>query len=111
MTPVSADEAEGLQRLAHLRDQVFECDQEIVREIGLRSTLIREIDELKTRLGFPTHDPERDGAVVKRAVGLATDQGVDVVLVEDLMWRIMGQRYRVLSIGGEGVPAETEGGA
>ena len=108
MSPV---EAERLQRLAHLRDQVFECDQELVRGIGLRSTLVREIDQLKTQLGFPTHDPERDGAVVKRAVGLADDQGVDVELVEDLMWRIMGQRYRVLSTGVEDVPeAPREGG-
>lgn len=92
MTPVKADEAERLQRLAHLRDQVFECDREIVRQVGQRSTLVREIDEIKSDLGLPIHDPERDAAVVKRAVGMTEEYEAEGHLIHDLMWRLMGER-------------------
>ena len=92
MTPVNAEEAERLQRLANLRDQVFECDREIVRQVGQRSTLIREIDEIKSALGLPIHDPARDAAVVKRAVGMTEEYGAEGSLVHDLMWRLMGER-------------------
>ena len=92
---MNADEADRLQRLANLRDQVFECDREIVRQVGQRSALIREIDEIKSDLGLPIHDPERDAAVVKRAVGMTEEYGAEGGLVHDLMWRLMGQREPV----------------
>lgn len=103
MTPVNADEADRLERLASLRDQVFECDREIVRQVGQRSTLIREIDEIKSALGLPIRDPERDAAVVKRAVGMTEEYGAERRLVHDLMWRLMGERAQ------EVVPVDSAG--
>lgn len=106
MTPVNPDEAERLQRLADLRDQVFECDRELVRQVGLRAALIRDIEEIKRDLGFALQDPERDAAVVRRAEGLAGDQGVDVPLIRDVMQRIVGNGSGRPNGGEEGEDSE-----
>jgi chorismate mutase len=72
--------------------------------MGLRTGLIREIEEIKTDLGFPLNDPERDAAVVRRAEGLAEDQGgTELSLVRDIMWRIVAN--------GSGRAASENGGA
>jgi len=108
LTPVKADEAERLQRLAALRDQVFECDRELVRQVGLRTALIREIDEIKTELGLPIRDPERDAAVVKRALGMTGEYGAEGSLIHDLMWRLMGERESAMGgLGSAEDPATT----
>ncbi|MGI9625225.1 MAG: chorismate mutase [Longimicrobiales bacterium] len=108
MNPAHPDEAERLQRLAFLRDQVFDCDQELVRVVGLRRSLIREIEEIKRDLGLPLVDPDRDGAVVLRAAELADSQSVDPVLISDLMWRIMAAASQQQVAGPEVVAATDE---
>lgn len=108
MAPVNPEEAERLQRLAHLRDQVFECDRELVRQMAHRTALIREIEEIKTELGFPLSDPERDAAVVRRAEGLAQDHaGAELSLVRDIMWRIVANGSGRPSTENGGAPAES----
>lgn len=109
MTPAHPDEAERLQRLAFLRDQVFECDQEVVRVVGLRRSLIVEIEEIKRGLGLPLVDPDRDAAVVLRAAELAESQNVDPGLISDVMWRIMAVASQQQVAGPEVVTAVDEG--
>ena len=99
MSPAQPDEAARLQRLAYLRDEVFECDQDMVRIVGLRRRLVDEIGEIKADLGLPTSDPQRDAAVVKRAVTLAEEADVDRDLVGDLMERVVASA-RTLAAGG-----------
>ena len=108
MTPVRPDEAERLQRLAYLRDQIFDRDQDLVRIVGQRQLLVAEIAEIKADLGFATSDPERDAAVVRRAAKLAKDEGVDEELVADLMRRIMDGARQLVPGGAGSIPGSTD---
>ena len=108
MTQVRPDEAERLQRLAALRDQIFECDQELVRAVGTRRALVNEIGEIKKDLGLPITDPQREAAVVRRAARLAREGGVDEELVRDLVSRIMAAARGDQQIDGAG-PAGVTG--
>ena len=77
------------RRLERLRDEILDCDRELVRILGRRRDLVREIGRLKAALGVPVTDPQREAAVVRRAAELARASGLDEELVRDLIWKIM----------------------
>ena len=77
------------RRLQRLRDEILDCDRELVRILGRRRDLVREIGRLKAALDFPVTDPRREAVVVRRAAELARASGLDEELVRDLIWKIM----------------------
>ncbi len=85
-SPGPRGDEEGLEAL---RRRILEVDAELVSLIGERRALVLEIGRRKRELGLPVLDPAREAAVVRRAVGLARDQGVDQELTRDVIWRIM----------------------
>lgn len=81
--------AGSLERLDRLREQVSECDRELIEVLSRRRGLVREVGKLKARLGFPVTDPRREAAVVRRAAEMARAAGLDEELIRDLIWKIM----------------------
>lgn len=82
-------ELAGLERVARLRDRIMACDRELIEVLRRRLDLVREIGELKSRLGVPVTDPRREAAVVRKAAELAREEGLDEELVRSLIWSIM----------------------
>ena len=82
-------EPAGLERVARLRDRIMACDRELIAVLRRRLDLVREIGDLKSRLGVPVTDPGREAAVVRRAAELARAEGLDEELVRSLIWSIM----------------------
>ena len=81
--------SEALNRLERLRDEVSECDRELVDVLSRRRALVRKIGAMKAGLGFPVTDPQREAAVVRRAAEMARAAGLDEELIRNLIWRIM----------------------
>lgn len=81
--------AGSLERLDRLREQVSECDRELIEILSRRRGLVGEVGKLKARLGFPVTDPKREAAVVRRAAEMARAAGLDEELIRDLIWKIM----------------------
>lgn len=81
--------AGSLERLDRLREQVSECDRELIEVLARRRGLVREVGKLKARLGFPVTDPRREAAVVRRAAEMARAAGLDEELIRELIWKIM----------------------
>ena len=82
-------ERTGAEQVALLRDRIMECDRELIDILRRRLDLVREIGDLKERLGIPVTDPRREAAVVRRAAELAREEGLDEELVRSLIWSIM----------------------
>lgn len=82
-------ELAGEDQVARLRDRIMECDRELIDILRRRLDLVREIGDLKDRLGIPVTDPRREAEVVRRAAALAREEGLDEELVRSLIWSIM----------------------
>lgn len=76
-------------RLEALRTRVRELDEELVRLVGERRSLVLEIGAVKERLGLPVLDPPQEARVVRRAAEMAREAGVDEETVRDILWRII----------------------
>ena len=75
--------------LERLREEILDCDHELIRVLARRRDLVREVGALKARHGLQVTDPKREAAVVRRAATLARNAGVDEELVRNLIWKIM----------------------
>lgn len=75
--------------LEALRTRIRAVDEELVRLVGERRTLVLEVGRVKAETGLPVLDPTQEARVVRRAAELAREHGVDEELVRDVMWRIM----------------------
>lgn len=77
------------ERLEALRTRIREVDQELVRLVGERRSLVLEVGRTKEELGLPVLDPPQEARVVRRAAELAREAGVDEEAVRDILWRII----------------------
>ena len=77
------------ERLSELRAAIEALDAELVRLVGERRALVLEVGRVKTELGLPVLDPNREASVVRRAAALARAAGDDEELVRDVIWRII----------------------
>ncbi len=84
-----AEHPEGGNGLDQLRRRILEVDEELVALIGERKALVQEIGRVKKEQGLPVLDPAREAAVVRRAVEMARNRGLDEELIRDVIWRIM----------------------
>ena len=92
MSPPSGESSGGpidSGRLDRLREEILDCDRDLVRILARRKELVEEVGALKARLGRQVTDPGREAVVARRAAMLARDAGVDEELVRSLIWRIM----------------------
>lgn len=85
-----ADEAgSDAARLAELRERIEELDRSIIRQVAERVDAARSIGRLKRELGSGTLDPEREAAVIRRAVETARAHGLPAEGVRELFWSLM----------------------
>lgn len=75
--------------LEALRARIQQVDEELVRLIGERKSLVLAIGRAKEALGLPVLDPPQEAKVVRRAAELARELGVDEEAVRDILWRIV----------------------
>ena len=90
----NTDSASGNADLERLREEILDCDRDLVRILARRRDLVREVGALKARLGRQVTDPGREAEVVRRAATLARHAGVDEELVRNLIWQIMASARR-----------------
>ena len=88
-SPPGGGSPSGTVDLERLREEILDCDQELVRVLARRKDLVREVGVLKARLGRQVTDPRREAVVVRRAATLARSAGVDEELVRNVIWQIM----------------------
>jgi len=82
--PVAGDSV-----LDDLRRTIIEVDEQLIRLIGERKTLVLEVGRRKEELGLPVMDPGREAEVVRRAAARARELGVDEEMARDVVWRII----------------------
>jgi chorismate mutase len=70
--------------LEDLRAEVERVDQEIVRLIDKRGRLAEEIFEAKRALGVGIEDRNQEKLVMKRALDMATELGLDPGAVKEI---------------------------
>lgn len=63
--------------LARLRAEIELLDIQLVQIIARRVRLARDVGEAKHRAGMPTLDPTREATVVRRAMTLAREAGLE----------------------------------
>jgi chorismate mutase len=86
--PASADE------LDDLRARIEAIDQALVDLIADRIRLADRVRAAKEASGRATLDPAREAAVVRRAVDLARQAGVDDEGVRHIFWHLIGMTRR-----------------
>ena len=88
-SPPREESAPGGGDIERLREEILDCDQELVRILARRKDLVHKVGALKARLGRQVTDPRREAVVARRAATLARSAGVDEELVRNLIWQIM----------------------
>jgi len=80
---MTAEEVDGEvdSSLSVLRDQIDAVDAQLVRLLGQRFALTREVGHLKAMLGLPARDDVRESHQRLRLALLAEEQGVDAPTV------------------------------
>lgn len=77
------------RELARLRDEILQCDRDLVAVMARRRALVHRIGAAKRRMGLPVTDPAREATVARRAAEMAREAGLNEELVRDLVWKLM----------------------
>ena len=80
--------------IASLRDEIERVDGAIVELIAERVKLGKAIGAAKRAAGLPTLDNAREAAVVRHAVVLGRDHGLDDEDVRQIFWQLIGLSRR-----------------
>jgi len=88
------------ERLAELRAEIERIDRELVRLIGERVQLARQVGAVKQSAGMPALDREREAAVLERADVAARGLGLPFDLVRALFQHIIEMSRRAQDAGG-----------
>lgn len=81
--------------LAECRDEIEAVDRQLVVLLGQRVALGRRTSVLKQAAGLPLLDPQREAAVIRRAVEAARGEGLPEEPVREIFWQIVGLVRRV----------------
>ncbi|MCL1807217.1 MAG: chorismate mutase [Oscillospiraceae bacterium] len=65
--------------LKALRDQVDECDRQLVKAFCRRMDLNQQIGRIKAAAGIPIHDEQRDQQVIANAITLGSGHPAETV--------------------------------
>jgi len=82
--------AAGKGGLAASRERIAELDREILRLVGVRMEVARQIGEIKRGQGKPLRDWETEKRVLDRAERAAGEVGLDPELARSLLGTIIG---------------------
>ncbi len=56
------------EKVQALRERVDEVDQDLVRALNERASIVQEIVAMKTEAGVPLFDPKREEEILQRAM-------------------------------------------
>ncbi len=90
MSPAPAPDDAPARELAELRRRIEEIDREIVTAVADRLDVARRIGALKRDAHGATLVPEREAAVIRRAVESAREHGIPAEPARDLFWTLIG---------------------
>lgn len=62
------ENAEIQEKVQALRERVDEVDQDLVRALNERASIVQEIVAMKTEAGVPLFDPKREEEILQRAM-------------------------------------------
>ncbi|HUQ46962.1 MAG TPA: chorismate mutase [Gemmatimonadaceae bacterium] len=81
--------------LSRLREQIEQIDSSLVELIANRVRLAREVGIEKRAAGLPALDPKREAAVVRKAVVLAREAGLEFDdEIRQVFWLLIGLSRR-----------------
>ncbi len=66
-----------MKELFGIRIEIENIDREIIRLIGNRTNLARDVLEAKKHAGLPINDENQNQAVMERVANIATESGLD----------------------------------
>lgn len=81
------------EELNNLRNQIDKIDQDILRLLSKRLSLVSQVGDIKSHFGLFIYSPERERDIVSRRRKDAIAMGISPDLVEDLLKRIMRESY------------------
>lgn len=82
-----------IEKLNTLRNQIDKIDQDILRLLSKRLSLVSQVGEIKSHFGLFIYAPEREKTIVSCRRQEAQTLGISPDLVEDLLRRIMRESY------------------
>lgn len=81
--------------LGRLREEIEQRDRALIETIADRVRLAREVGKEKRAAGLPTLDPGREAAVVRSAVALAREAGLECDdEIRQIFWQLIGLSRR-----------------
>lgn len=81
--------------LGRLREKIEDLDRALIGLIADRVRLAREVGTEKRAAGLPTLDPKREAAVVRKAVTLAREAGLENDdEIRQVFWLLIGLSRR-----------------
>jgi chorismate mutase len=81
--------------LARLREEIEGLDRALIQLVADRVRLARDVGAAKQAAGIPTLDHAREAAVVRRAVVLAREAGLECDdEIRQIFWQLIGLSRR-----------------
>lgn len=81
------------QQLGALRAQIDEADSELVKLLQKRSSITKQIGQLKSQHALPIYVPERERLLIEARRAEAEAAGLSGDLIEDILRRMMRDSY------------------
>jgi len=78
-----------------LRKQIEDVDAQLLRLLGKRMNLVREIFAVKKQSGIPLIDKNREAELRKNLAALAQKEGLDTGLVDRLYDFVLNESRRI----------------
>lgn len=82
------------EELERLRAEIERLDRSLVDLVAARVALARRVGEVKRAAGLPTLDPSREAVVVRRAVAMAREAGLQEEDFRALFWNVIALSRR-----------------
>ena len=81
------------KKLTTLRDEIDEIDSDLVKLLQRRLSITSKVGQLKSDVGKPIYDPEREASLFAKRRLQASDAGLSPDLIEDVLRRLMRDSY------------------
>ena len=80
-------------KLTSLRDEIDEIDSDLVKLLQRRLQVTSKVGALKSGVGKPIYDAEREASLFAKRRAQASDAGLSPDLIEDVLRRLMRDSY------------------
>ncbi len=77
----------------HIRTEIDDIDSQLLQLIKRRLQSVKEIGQIKTTMGIPIYDPQREADLINKHRNKATHHNLSADLVENLLKLIIQESY------------------